>query len=181
MKQCARMALILITAVLLAACAGGQPLQEETAGERRTPWPAASGAPAEQAENDRTHRPEEEGMHMDIWLGEQRFTATLADNEAARAFARLLGQGPLTLAMRDYAGFEKVGGLGQSLPASDSPITAQAGDIMLYNGDQIVVFYGTNAWSYTRLGRMDSLDGWQQALGSGDVTVTFALPQETGP
>ena len=52
---------------------------------------------------------------------------------------------------------------------------------MLYNGDQIVVFYETNAWSYTRLGRMDSLDGWQQALGSGDVTVTFALPQETGP
>ena len=75
--------------------------------------------------------------------------------------------------MNDYAGFEKVGSLGTSLPTSNSQTTAQPGDIVLYNGNQIVVFYGTNSWSYTRLGHINDLTGWEDALGSGDVTITF--------
>ena len=77
--------------------------------------------------------------------------------------------------MSDYSGFEKVGALGTSLPASNSQTTTQAGDIVLYNGNQIVVFYGSNSWSYTRLGHIDNLTGWEEALGSGDVMVTFSL------
>ena len=77
--------------------------------------------------------------------------------------------------MSDYSGFEKVGSLGTSLPASNSQTTTQAGDIVLYNGNQIVVFYGSNSWSYTRLGHIDDLTGWEDALGSGDVTVIFSL------
>lgn len=77
--------------------------------------------------------------------------------------------------MSDYSGFEKVGSLGTSLPASNSQTTTQAGDFVLYNGNQIVVFYGSNSWSYTRLGYIDNLTGWEEALGNGDVMVTFSL------
>ena len=103
------------------------------------------------------------------------FPATFADNQGAEALADLLTDGPLTLSLEDYGGFEKVGSLGQSLPTSNTHITTQSGDIMLYQGSQIVLFYGSNSWSYTRLGQVTDLTGWQEALGHGDVTVTFSL------
>ena len=103
------------------------------------------------------------------------FPATFADNQGAEALADLLTAGPLTLSLEDYGGFEKVGSLGQSLPTSNTHITTQSGDIMLYQGSQIVLFYGSNSWSYTRLGQVTDLTGWQEALGHGDVTVTFSL------
>ena len=52
-------------------------------------------------------------------------------------------------------------------------MTASSGDIVLYNGNNIVIFYGSNSWSYTKLGRIDDLTGWREALGDGDITVTF--------
>lgn len=103
------------------------------------------------------------------------FPATFADNQGAEALADLLTDGPLTLSLEDYGSFEKVGSLGQSLPTSNTHITTQSGDIVLYQGNQIVLFYGSNAWSYTRLGQVTDLTGWQEALGHGDVTVTFSL------
>ena len=103
------------------------------------------------------------------------FPATFADNQGAEALADLLTDGPLTLSLEDYGGFEKVGSLGQSLPTSNTHITTQSGDIVLYQGKQIVLFYGSNAWSYTRLGHVTDLTGWQEALGHGDVTVTLSL------
>lgn len=103
------------------------------------------------------------------------FPATFADNQGAEALADLLTDGPLTLSLEDYGGFEKVGSLGQSLPTSNTHITTQSGDIVLYQGNQIVLFYGSNAWSYTPLGQVTDLTGWQEALGHGDVTVTFSL------
>lgn len=103
------------------------------------------------------------------------FPATFADNQGAEALADLLTDAPLTLSLEDYGGFEKVGSLGQSLPTSNTHITTQSGDIVLYQGNQIVLFYGSNAWSYTRLGQVTDLTGWQEALGHGDVTVTFSL------
>lgn len=84
--------------------------------------------------------------------GETRI-ATLADNAATDALCGMLAAGQVTINMRDYGGFEKVGDLPQSLPTSNSQITAQPGDIMLYQGYQMVIFYGNNSWSYTRLGR----------------------------
>ena len=103
------------------------------------------------------------------------FTATLEENEAVNALVKRMEQAPVVVQMRDYSGFEKVGALEKSLPVSDSQITAQAGDIVLYNGDQIVLFYGSNTWNYTRIGKIDDLSGWEEALGSGDVTVTFSV------
>lgn len=103
------------------------------------------------------------------------FPATFADNQGAEALADLLTDGPLTLSLEDYGGFEKVGSLGQSLPTSNTHMSTQSGDIVLYQGNQIVLFYGSNSWSYTRLGQVTDLTGWQEALGHGDVTVTLSL------
>lgn len=112
---------------------------------------------------------------MTLQIGDSAFTATLESNAAVDALVEMMNDSPVTIQMSDYSGFEKVGSLGTNLPADDSRTTTQAGDIVLYNGNQIVIFYGSNSWSYTRLGKIDDLSGWEDALGSGDVTVTFAL------
>ena len=119
--------------------------------------------------------PENSEMKMIVNVNGQDFTATLAKNSAVDALVQMMGNGPVTLQLSDYAGFEKVGSLGQSLPASNSQTTTHAGDIVLYQGNQIVMFYGSNSWSYTRLGHIDDLTGWEEALGSGDVTVTLSM------
>lgn len=133
---------------------------------------ASSQAAASSSENESV---EDTAMKMKIEVNGSLFTATLADNAAADALVDWVEEGPVTLELSDYAGFEKVGPLGRSLPASDSQTTTHAGDIVLYQGDQIVLFYGSNSWSYTRLGRIDDLTGWEDALGGGDVTVTLSL------
>lgn len=108
---------------------------------------------------------------LKIEVGGHSFTATLEQNDATAALVDML---PLTISMSDYSGFEKVGSLGASLPTSNAQTTTQEGDVVLYNGNQIVIFYGSNSWSYTRLAHVDDLTDWADALGSGDVTVTFS-------
>lgn len=114
-------------------------------------------------------------MQMNVQVGGSTFTATLEENAASDALVDMMEQGPVTIQMSDYSGFEKVGPLGTSLPASSQQTTTQAGDIVLYQGNQIVMFYGSNSWSYTRLGHINDLTGWKEALGNGDVTVTLSL------
>lgn len=116
-------------------------------------------------------------MKMNIQVGAYTFTATLEDNNAVRELTEMMQAGPVTVHMSDYSGFEKVGPLGKSLTASDSQTTTTAGDIVLYNGNNIVMFYGRNSWSYTRIGKIDNLTNWEAALGGGDVTATFTLAE----
>lgn len=135
-----------------------------------------SGTAAESQETESQQIEEENSeMQMNVQVGGSTFTATLEENEAVNELVKMMEQGPVTIQMRDYSGFEKVGSLGTSLPASNRQTTTRAGDIVLYQGNQIVIFYGSNSWSYTRLGHIDDLTGWKEALGSGDVTVTFSL------
>lgn len=112
---------------------------------------------------------------MNLQIGNNSFTATLESNAAVDTLVDMMREAPIVIQMSDYSGFEKVGSLGTSLPTSNQQTTTQSGDIVLYNGNQIVIFYGSNSWSYTRLGKIDDLSGWKDALGSGDVTVTFSL------
>lgn len=114
-------------------------------------------------------------MKMNVNVNGRDFTAVLEQNSAVDALVQMMEQGPVVLQLSDYAGFEKVGPLGRRLPASNSQITARAGDIVLYQSNQIVMFYGSNSWSYTRLGRIGDLTGWKEALGSGDAAVTLSL------
>ena len=114
-------------------------------------------------------------MKLNVEVKGTIFTATLEDNAAVDALVEMMREAPVVIEMSDYSGFEKVGPLGTSLPTSNSQTTTQAGDIVLYNGNQIVIFYGSNSWNYTRLGKIDDLTGWEEALGSGDTTVTFSI------
>ena len=89
----------------------------------------------------------------------------------------LLANGPCTIQMSDYGNFEKVGPLGQSLPTNNQQITTEAGDIILYQGNQITICYDRNSWNFTRLGKINGVTSQQlrDILGSGDVSVTFSL------
>ena len=112
---------------------------------------------------------------MNIQIGDKHFTATLEDNAAVHELIEMMRNKPITISMNDYSGFEKVGSLGRSLTTDNHQTTTSAGDIVLYNGNQIVMFYGSNSWSYTRIGRIDDLSGWKEALGKGSITAVFSL------
>ena len=99
------------------------------------------------------------------------------ENESVAALTELVKDKPLTVQTSMYGGFEQVGSLGTNLPRSDVQTTTQAGDIVLYSGNQIVVFYGTNSWAYTRLGHITDKTAAQMKdlLGNGNVTIEFSL------
>lgn len=109
--------------------------------------------------------------------GSGTMTGTLSDTEAARELAELLSTGPLTIEMSDYGGFEKVGILPRSFTTSNCQITTSPGDIMLYQGNNMVIFYGSNSWSYTPLGKIDNATtaNLRQFLGNSRVSLTISL------
>jgi hypothetical protein len=117
-------------------------------------------------------------MTMEITAGGKTITATLADNATAKALAEKLKAGPVTIEMKAN-GFEHYGPLGFSLERHDMQVTAVSGDIMLYNGNNICVFYGNNSWSYTPLGKVDgkTADELKAFFGTGSVTVTYSMKQ----
>ena len=147
----------------LSACAAG-----ETPAVPATPTPQA----AETAETESTGQEE---TRLKITVGDEELPATFADNSSAEAFRELLAQGPLTIELADYGGFEKVGALGTELTRNDRQTIAQPGDEILYQGNQITIYYGTNSWSFTRLATIDDPTDLKEKLGAGTVSVTFSL------
>ena len=120
---------------------------------------------------------ESEGIEsmLRMKIGETDVAVDWEDNESVEALKELCRDESLTIQMSMYGGFEQVGPIGQSLPRNDSQTTTQAGDIVLYSGNQIVVFYGSNSWAYTRLGHISDKTAQDLAdlLGGGDVTITI--------
>ena len=115
------------------------------------------------------------GSKMKIKIGNQTFTATLYDNATANAFKSMLA---MTVNMVELNGNEKYFDLSRSLPANASnPGTIKGGDLMLFGSNTLVLFYKTfsTSYNYTRLGRIDNVTGLADAVGSGNVTVTFEL------
>ena len=120
---------------------------------------------------------------MKIWIqitsesGSNKLSATLVDNSSATAFYNLLKKAPVTIKMSDYNNFEKYGAIGTSLPRNDTQITTTAGDIILYQGNQIAVYYDTNSWNFTRLGKVDGVTQAElkRIFGKGDVTAVFEI------
>lgn len=116
-----------------------------------------------------------------LTVGDRTMSAALTDNEATRELAELLSKGPIDIEMRDYGGFEKVGSLPKSLTTSNRQITTEPGDIMLYQGNQIVIFYGSNSWSYTPLGKTNdtNVQTLKQFLGEGNITLKISMTPTT--
>lgn len=110
-----------------------------------------------------------------LLIGGTEVSVEWENNESVKALAGLAAAGSITVQMSRYGGFEQVGPLGTSLPRNDVMTDTEAGDIVLYSGDQIVIFYGSNSWAYTRLGRITDKNAVQmkELLGQDDVAITI--------
>ena len=127
------------------------------------------------AHNSSTNISNPTSSKMKIKIGNSTFTATLYDNTTVTAFKSLL---PMTLNMAELNNNEKYVDLPHSFPTgAANPGTIQNGDLMLYGSSTLVLFYKTfsTSYSYTKLGRIDDVTGLVDALGTGNVSVTFEL------
>ena len=123
--------------------------------------------------NNEILKNEEQNMVMKI--GDTSVDVTWEDNDSIKELNKLAESG-LSISMSMYGGFEQVGSIGQSITRNDVQMTTQSGDIVLYSGNQLVVFYGSNSWSYTKLGKINlSQKELEKLLGNGDVTITLIL------
>ena len=120
---------------------------------------------------------EEEEQMLCMKIQESPVAVDWEENEAVAALRELCREAPLEIEMSMYGGFEQVGPIGTALPRSDAQTRTAAGDIVLYAGDQLVVFYGSNSWAYTRLGHITDKSETEMAelLGGGDVRITLWL------
>ena len=123
--------------------------------------------------------PHEEALpgELNLTIGDTVLTAALADNSSAKALRDILAEGPLTIEMNDFGSMEKVGSIGQELPRNDEPITTEAGDLILYQGNSFVLYYAPNTWNFTRLGKINHVtaEELKELLGSGNVTITLSI------
>ena len=126
------------------------------------------------AQNDNTTM---DKMYITIDGHEQ--SVTLTNNSATKALVEKLQQAPVDVTLNSSGGFEIWGALGFSLPTSDQQTNAQPGDVVLYNGSNICMFYGSNSWSYTRLGKIDDLSESELRTflkaGESNIKVTLSL------
>ena len=159
--------LYIVILLLFAACSSDaassvKPSQPET----QTPKSSANSSAQTEA-----------SVKLKIHVNDTTFTATLEENSSAKAFAEFLTQGDMTLDMHDYGSFEKVADLPRSFPRNDKQIDTDAGDIILYQGNSITIYYDKNSWNFTRLARIDNVNKkrLQQILGKGNVKATFSV------
>ena len=116
-----------------------------------------------------------------VMVGDNYFTVDLEDNSSADAFLKKIDGDGLKLDMHDYGGFEKVGDLPWELPVNDEEITTKPGDIILYQGNKITIYYGENTWNFTKLGELrggteEDIAKWKQVFGGeDDITAEFMV------
>lgn len=162
--------LYLLLAVLgLSGCGNGSSPADSA------PPPSQSVISEQESSQSQDNSSSQEEPMLKITVGDQELLATFADNSSAEEFRDLLAQGPVTISIDDYGGFEKVGSLGTTLTRNDTRITTQPGDVILYQGNQITIYYGTNTWNFTRLAKINDSTDLQAKLGTGTVQVTFSL------
>lgn len=120
---------------------------------------------------------ENDDMILKLFIDEKEIPIVWENNEAVKALYEHTKNNPLNIDMRMYGGFEQVGSLGTNLPTEDYNIVTEAGDIVLYNGNQIVIFYGSNSWAYTKLGKVENANEeyMKQLLAEKDVKVTIIV------
>ena len=150
----------------------------DTQSAAETTVPPAESKPEEtQSETSKETEEEPAVKTLTMKIGDTTVAVDWEENESVAALRELVKDKPLTVQMSMYGGFEQVGSLGTSLPRNDSQTTTAAGDIVLYSGNQIVVFYGSNSWAYTRLGHVTDKTAAEMAelLGNGNVTIEISL------
>ena len=161
------------------ASEGASPSAAEPASEAASSSaaePASAAEPTSEAA-DTGEQDEASGKALQLKIADTVVEVEWEDNESVEALKELCKEGPLKIRMSMYGGFEQVGPIGTSLPSSDEQMTTSAGDIVLYSSDQIVVFYGSNSWDYTKLGHIKDQNeaGMKDLLENGDVTITISF------
>ena len=133
--------------------------------------------------SDNEMKAENMEQKMYIIIDGQTQSVTLVDNSATRALVEKLRQAPISVTLNSSGGFEIWGALGFSLPTSNQQMTAQPGDVILYSGSNICLFYGSNSWSYTRLGKIDGMSESELRsflkAGESNISVTLSLANTT--
>ncbi|MBR3124417.1 MAG: hypothetical protein IKF42_03175 [Mogibacterium sp.] len=160
MKRVMIVALVLML-VLLSSCSVKNESQQSTVSDKET-----------------INTEEDSDMiSITMSINGEKAEVTWENNESVKALAKLAAESPLTIDTSMYGGFEQVGSIGTDLPSNDVSITTEPGDIVLYTGNNIVVFYGSNSWSYTRLGHIEnkSDEELKDILGGNNVEITLSI------
>ncbi len=167
--------ILLLTVFLIFSCS-----------DKSAPETKSSGYDSDQSVNSSEYSSEGGGDDMEeafliIKANGHTFIARFEDNSSARALKDKLMTGPVEIEMHDYGNFEKVGALPWTLPRNDISITTVPGDVILYQGDNLTIYYDENTWTFTRVARIEGVtrEGLLNAFGEGNVTVTIALGQDT--
>lgn len=161
--------LLTVSAVFLAACSKGQVMDGPD-----------MVRPVENTEIDQSGEIEAEKPQIPVLVitaEDKTFYADLGGNSSAEALIEKLSSGEVTIDLHDYGSFEKVGSLPWDLPRNDETITTVPGDVILYQGDQITIYYDENTWDFTRLAKIPDItkDELLEAFGEGNVSVTFSI------
>lgn len=172
-------AVLMITLALfaLSACSSGS--TAAAGGSGKTSAISEEGSDGETATQDSNKKSEvknEEAKNdMKMMINDTEVQVSWENNESVKALAEMTENGPVTIQMNAYGGFEQVGPIGATLPSNDTSIKTDAGDIMLYTSDHRVIFYGSNSWSYTKLGRITdkSASELKSLLSGSGVTVVI--------
>ena len=158
--------------LILPACDGGQSGADES---EKAAEPAETVQQEDIEEADEKDDIEKEGIDMKMTINDTEVTVAWEDNESVKALEERVAEGTLTMQLSAYGGFEQVGAIGETLPSSDVQTVTKPGDIVLYSGNQMVIFYGSNSWSYTMLGKItDKTEAeLKELLGVNEVTVVL--------
>ncbi len=141
----------------------------------QTPESTAFNEPEAQVQSVEQTEQTVQTSALQMTIGDTPVSVDWEDNESVEALKDLCSNQPLTIQMSMYGGFEQVGSIGADLPQNDMQTTTSSGDIVLYSGDQIVVFYGSNTWAYTRLGHITdkTQSELKELLSNGNITITL--------
>ena len=119
---------------------------------------------------------DDEKEYMKLYFNDIEVPVIWEDNQTVQELMEEAGKGDIVVCMTMYSDNEQVGSLGKSYTKNDEQITTHSGDIVLYSGDKIVVFYGSNSWAYTRLGKMNIPESdVTELLSNGDITLKIAI------
>ncbi len=171
MKKYVLFLMIVLAGISLFACGKGE-TNIVSGGEKETA--ASSGGEEEMNKEDIS---ETESYVIVVSVGGREMTADIVKNSSGKAFIDLLKDGPITISMHDYGNFEKVGELPCLLPRNDERITTEPGDIIMYQGNQITIYYDVNIWNFTKLGKIRDINKAQlkSYLGTGNAEITFSI------
>ena len=174
---------LVLLLLVMTACSGGSSEKSQESSDSN----AAAGAQAETDDtengdakagtvNDEAAGDEEE-ITMKMTINDTEVNVAWENNASVRALADLAKDGPVTIQMDPYGGFEQVGSIGATLPSNDTNIKTKAGDIMLYTSDHMVIFHGSNSWAYTRLGHITDKTQQEltQLLSNGNVSIMITF------